>query len=116
MNAQAQAQAVVSEQEMDQYGRTEAERTMVLDSDVAEQINAEVETGEWQAYGDAMNYVLTRGFAEIKRTRDASAKLKLGKAKAQAMDKLSELLSLNPTLVNQPDALRNVLGQLGIKM
>jgi hypothetical protein len=102
--------------EMDEFGRSEAERTIVLDSTQAEQIDHEVQAGEHQTYQDALEYVIQRGLAEIKRTRDAAEKAKVGKTKAKAMDKLSELLSLNPTLVNQPEAMQKVFAQLGIKL
>src|SRR5690242_17734320 len=61
--------------EMDEFGRTEAERTITLESADAEAINTEVDAGKHKTYADAMHYVLSRGFAEIKRTREAAKAL-----------------------------------------
>jgi hypothetical protein len=99
---------------MDDFGRTQAERTIELSPEVAEAINAEVEVGKHDSYTDALEHVLARGFAELKRTRDAQAKLRLTKARSEAMSKLSDYLALDPSLVTKPEAMKAVLAKLGI--
>lgn len=94
---------------MDDYGRTEAERTVVLDSDVAEQINDEVDAGKHDSYADALAYVIERGFAEIKRTRDAQRKLGEQKKAAKVIAILNETLAKQPGLVQHPATLVAVL-------
>lgn len=100
--------------QMDAFGRTADERTVELEEQDAEWINVETDAGRHQSYSDALHYVLTRGFAEIKRTREAAKALvekTLLKAKRDNWDKL---LQSNPALIQNQELLATMLKELGI--
>src|SRR5690349_4803710 len=78
-------QAPNDEEQFDEFGRTEAERTITLEPATAEAINVEVEVGEHKTYSDALEYVVKRGLAELKRTRDAAQKTRDAKAKSETL-------------------------------
>ena len=99
---------------MDDFGRTEAERTVVLEPAQAEAVNLEVEVGKHDSYQDALAHIITRGLAEIKRQRDNAAKIAAQKDKAKAMDAFSELLRLNPAIVGNAEQLQAAMAKLGI--
>jgi len=105
---------VIKDEEMDDYGRTEAERTVVLESGDAEAINTEVDAGRHKTYADAMHYVLTRGFAEIKRTREAAKALAEKTLLKAKRDNWSKLLQSNPSLIQNQDLIASMLKELGI--
>ena len=113
VNAAANAEGSKSE-ETDQYGRTEAERTVTLASEDAEAVNTEVVDGKWKTYDDALHYVMQRGFAEIKRTREAAAKLANAKLLQAKRDQWSKLLQNNPSLIANADLVASMLKELGV--
>lgn len=100
--------------ELDNYGRSEAERTVTLESNDAEAINLEVEQGKWQSYDDALHYVIGRGLAEVKRTRDAARKLLDARVLKTKRDGWQKLLQSNPSLVTNPEIVANMLKDLGV--
>lgn len=100
---------------LDQFGRTEAERTVVLTPLQAEQVNTEVEVGKHHTYELALAHIFTRGLAELKRTRDNAAKIAVTKEKAKSMDAFTELLRLNPAIVGNTEQLQAAMAKLGIK-
>lgn len=87
---------------MDEFGRTEAERTIVLSAKDAERVSNEVEAGEHDTFDDALAYVIERGFTEIKRVRDSQAKTREDKRVAKASKTWAALLKLNPSLIADP--------------
>lgn len=99
---------------LDKFGRDEAERTITLESDDAEAINIETEQGKWQSYGDALHYVIARGLAEIKRTRDAAMKLMEQRTLKTKRDQWSKLLQSNPALVTNADLIASMMKELGV--
>jgi hypothetical protein len=101
-------------EEMDEYGRTESERTVELESADAEAINNEVNDGKHQTYASALHYVLTRGFAEIKRTREAARALAEKTILKNKRDNWSTLLASNPKLIQNPEVVATMLKELGI--
>ena len=101
-------------EEMDEYGRTASERTIELESFDAEAINTEVNDGKHKTYGDALHYVLTRGFAEIKRQREAARSLAEKTILKAKRDNWSKLLQSNPKLIENQDLLKAMLAELGI--
>ena len=113
VNAAANAEGSKPE-ETDQYGRTEAERTVTLASEDAEAVNTEVVDGKWKTYDDALHYVMQRGFAEIKRTREAAAKLANAKLLQAKRDQWSKLLQNNPSLIANADLVASMLKELGV--
>jgi Arc/MetJ-type ribon-helix-helix transcriptional regulator len=87
---------------LDQYGRTEAERTVVLTSRDAERIDQEVAAGQHQTYDDALAYVIERGFAEIKRQRQAAQALRDARKLKEDSKQFAGMLKLNPALATDP--------------
>jgi Arc/MetJ-type ribon-helix-helix transcriptional regulator len=102
-------------EEMDEYGRTESERTIELESGDAEAINNEVNDGKHQTYSSALHYVITRGLAEIKRQREAARSLAEKTILKAKRDNWSKLLQSNPKLIENNDLLQAMLKELGIK-
>lgn len=98
----------------DAYGRTANERTVELSPEAAEAVNCEVTNGDHDTYDAALAYIITRGVAEIKRQRASGEKARANAIKAKVMTVFTEMLKLNPALVNQPDELRSTLAKLGI--
>lgn len=84
---------------MDEFGRTEAERTVVLLAGDAERMYNEVINGNHDTYQDALNYVIERGFKEIERQRESAHKQELQRVKAKAMDKFNTIVGRSPQLV-----------------
>ena len=84
---------------MDEFGRTEAERTVVLSSRDAERINNEVTDGKHDTYDEALMYVIERGFKEIERQRLSALKQEGQRLVAKAMEKFNKILATTPTLV-----------------
>jgi len=105
--------AILSSDAMDEFGRTESERTVVLDSVFADKINTEVGDGGHDTYVDALNYILTRGFAEIERSRASQAKAEAARKDAKALATLNDVLAKTPTLAANPQALLATLKALG---
>ena len=114
VNASVDAAEGNKSEETDQYGRTEAERTVTLASEDAEAVNTEVVDGKWKTYDDALHYVMQRGFAEIKRTREAAAKLANAKLLQAKRDQWSKLLQNNPSLIANADLVASMLKELGV--
>lgn len=112
----AQGKAVDCQQcnPKDEFGRDAAERTVELASKDAEAINKEVGDGKWQSYDDAMHYVIERGLAEIKRTRDAALKLYEQRTLKAKRDNWSKLLQSNPKLLQNADLIQTMLKELGV--
>lgn len=100
--------------QMDEFGRDESERTVILESQDAEFIDREVIAGEHDTYDDALHYVITRGLAEIKRTRDAADKARADKVKLAKMKSWKALLELNPALVADPNIVGKMMTELGM--
>jgi hypothetical protein len=98
----------------DEFGRDEAERTVILGSRDAEAINREVEAGKHDSYDDALTYVIARGLAEIKRQRDAAeANRQKSRLKAE-VDSWKKMLELNPALVTDPNVVSKMMQALGV--
>ncbi len=95
--------------------RDEAERTIVLTEEMADAINDEVELGRHQTYDDALNYVLTRGFAEIERARESQRKAAEAKKLRDERNALNAMLAMNPKLATDPEFLIKMAEKLGIK-
>lgn len=112
--ANAIAEVNTNDVERDQFGRDEAERTIVLASEDAEAINHEAEAGGHDTYDDALHYVITRGLAEIKRTRDAQAANKAKTVLKAKVDTWKKLLELNPALVADPNIVGKMMTELGM--
>ena len=110
-----QEQEVNVVEAMDEFGRTEAERTIELESQDAEAINNEVNDGKHQTYASALHYVITRGLAEIKRQREAARSLAEKTILKAKRDNWSKLLQSNPKLIENADLLSAMLKELGIK-
>lgn len=123
-------QLVNSVTAMDAYGRDASERTVELNSHVAEaancivedssidvvlaQLKAEFEGGTPDTYDEAIGYIVYRGIAEIKRQRDAADANK-AKAKLASTAKLyKSMLALNPALVNDPQFVQKMVAALGM--
>ena len=92
-------------EKMDEFGRTEAERTVVLSSRDAERINNEVTDGKHDTYDEALAYVIERGFKEIERQRLSAIKQEGQRLVAKAMEKFNKILATTPTLVSNRIAL-----------
>jgi hypothetical protein len=101
---------------LDAFGRTEAERTVVLSVSDAERIDAEVVAGEHQTYDDALTHVISRGLAEIKRSRKAAEELKQSRVVKANGKVFSDMLKMNPALVADPEFVGKMLAQLGVTM
>jgi hypothetical protein len=86
-----------------------------LSPDDAEAIDAEVTAGEHDTFDDALHYVVTRGFAEIKRARKAAAELALARKVKHEQTIYSEMLKRNPTLVTDPNFVAKMIAALGVK-
>lgn len=114
---------------MDEFGRTEAERTVVLLSAQAEAINSEVSDGKHDTYEDALAYVVERGLKEIERQRESARKQEAQRKAATSLAKFNDLLAKQPQLATRPNeliaalkavgawtpALQAMLGAMGIK-
>jgi len=96
--------------------RDEAERTVVLTEAMADAVNAEVDNGKHDTYEDALEYVLARGFAEIKRARDSQQKAAEAKKLRDARESLNKLLGDKPTLALDPEFMANMMKTLGINL
>jgi|SRR5271166_566351 len=109
---------VVSDNEhanqLDQFGRDAAERTVELTSAQAEAVDQEVSAGRWQTYDDALQHVIARGLAEIKRTRDAARTLALAKANEAKRKNYKSLIASNPALVVNAEFVATMLRDLGV--
>lgn len=122
MTANAQAIAsnvngselVSNDKQLDQFGRDEAERTVVLSSEHAEAVDQEVAQGKWQAYDDALKYVISRGLAEIKRTRDAARTLAMAKMNEAKRRNYKMLIQNNPALVTNVEFVASMMKDLGL--
>lgn len=102
----------VAGEALDDYGRTEQERTVVLASADAEAVNREVEAGEHDSYDDALAHIIERGLAEIKRTRASSLKLADAKRIAANAKTWAALLKLNPSLLADPKVMARYAEEL----
>lgn len=118
MNAQANAVAVISEQpseqQLDEFGRDAAERTVELQPRDAEAIDVEVVAGKHQTYDDALAYVISRGLAEIKRQRDAANALRAKAVLQKTRDTYQNMLKLNPSLVTDANFVSKMLADLDV--
>ena len=99
---------------LDEFGRDESERTVVLSPRDAEYIDHEVASGGHQTYDGGLSYVIARGLAEIKRTRDAAAKLAQAKLLSSKKESWKTILSQNPALAIDPKIVATMLADLGI--
>lgn len=90
-------------EQMDSFGRTAAERTVELLPVDAEAVNTEVEAGSHETYEGALAYIIQRGLAEIKRSRDAAAKLKEKTKIADQVKLYKEMVKANPKLLADAD-------------
>lgn len=110
--ASQQPPAAPPEEKFDEYGRTEAERTVVLGSKNAELINLEVEVGKHDSYDEALAYVIARGFAEIERTRESQRKTAATKKLAAETTLVTNMFAMNPKLVCDQDFVTKMMNQL----
>lgn len=104
----------VAVSEMDKYGRTEAERTVVLASQDADAINLEVEAGRHDSYDDALAYVIVRGLAEIRRQRESALKAEQARKAAKGKEQFNNFLRLDPSIVSKPEMLMKLLKECGL--
>lgn len=100
---------------MDEFGRTEAERTVVLGSREADAINNEVIAGKHNTYDDALAYVIARGFAEITRARKAAEELRQARIVKEQGKLYTAMLEANPALVTDPKFVAKMIAALGVK-
>jgi hypothetical protein len=100
--------------EMDEFGRDASERTVELSPRDAESIDHEVASGKHQTYDDALAFVIARGLAEIKRTRDAAMKLAQAKLLSTKKESWKTILSQNPALAIDPKIVATMLADLGL--
>jgi len=98
---------------LDEYGRDASERTVELHPKDAEAIDAEVADGRWQTYDDALRFILQRGFAEIKRTRDAARKLATVKLLASKTRGYQEMFAQHPELIANGEFVTKMMQELG---
>ena len=99
---------------LDQFGRDEAERTVVLSSPHAEAIDVEVVTGKHQTYDDALEYVINRGLAEIKRARDAARKTAEANLALAKRNGYANLMKSNPALITNSEFVATMMKDLGL--
>jgi len=100
--------------ERDEFGRDEAERTVILSPRDAESVNRECEVGKHDSYDDALAYVIARGLAEIKRQRDAAEANKAKSRLKAEVDSWKRMLELNPALVTDPNVVAKMMTALGV--
>jgi hypothetical protein len=100
--------------QLDEFGRDASERTVVLSPRDAEAIDHEVMSGKHQTYDDALAFVIARGLAEIKRTRDAAMKLAQAKLLSTKKESWKTILSQNPALAIDPKIVATMLADLGL--
>lgn len=112
-------------QQLDQYGRDVAERTVELDSFVAEAISqlvdgnvddlamaslkAQYEGGDPKTFDEALGYGFWRGLCEIKRQRDSAEKTRKRAAVNVERTLLKEMLKLNPALATDQNFVSKML-------
>jgi hypothetical protein len=135
-NAEAVVTEVIAEDQeaslvLDAYGRDAAERTVELNSHVAEaanaivedssidtvlqQLKAEFEGGQPKTYDDAIGYIVYRGIAEIKRQRDAAAATKEKSKLAETKKLYKSMLAVNPALATDPTFVAKMIDALGMR-
>jgi hypothetical protein len=93
------SETLVNAETFDQFGRTEAERTIVLSSLDAELINREVEIGNHATYDAAISNILSEGFASIAYARVQKAKRDARTELAKVNHMHSKLIKQNPQLL-----------------
>ena len=98
---------------MDEFGRTEAERTVVLLSAHAEAVNVEVSEGKHDTYEDALAYIMERGLKEIERQRESARKQEAQRKAAVSLAKFNDLLAKQPALATKPGELIAALKAVG---
>lgn len=122
--------ASLPELKLDAYGRDASERTVELNSHVAEaancivedssidvvlgQLKAEFEGASPDTYDEALGYIVYRGIAEIKRQRDAQQAAKAKSKLAETAKLYKSMLALNPALVNEPAFVAKMVAALGM--
>lgn len=94
--------------------RDEAECTIILTEEMADAVNAEVDAGKHDTFDDAVAYVITRGFAEIKRARESQRKAADAKKLQTTRDSFAKLIGDDPKLATNPDFLASMAKALGI--
>jgi hypothetical protein len=77
-------------------------------------VNREVEAGKHDTYDAALEYVIERGAAEIKRAREAQAKTREASRLKSERDTWTRMLELNPALVADPNVVAKMLAALGV--
>lgn len=100
--------------QLDEFGRTDAERTVMLTSAQADLVNGEVEAGRHESYDAALEYVIERGFAEINRQRKSQEDAAKARAAAKGKDQFNKFLALDPTIVTRPELLMKLLKECGL--
>jgi hypothetical protein len=122
MTTTAQAIAATSEQVvntnneivLDEFGRDEAERTVILSPRDAESVDVEVAKGKHDTYDDALAHVIQRGLAEIKRQRDAAEAIREKSKLKSTRDLYASMLKLNPALVADSNFVAKMIADLGV--
>ena len=99
---------------MAEFGRTEAERTVVLASADADSINTECEAGRHASYDDALAYVIERGLAEIHRQRASAVKAEQARKAAKGKADFNNYLKLDPSIAGDPVKLMKLLAACGL--
>lgn len=90
----------------DEFGRTEAERTIALTPEDAEAVGQEVEYAEKQnlkhsTFAKALGYIIERGLAEIARARASQMQTKLDKEIRKILESSPELRDTLPQDVRE---------------
>ena len=120
-----------TELKKDVYGRDEAERTVELNSHIAEAVSKWVDgdvdetafasikaehegSSEADTFDESLGYIVYRGLAEIKRAIGAKELRKREKKAKQNQERFADMLRLNPALVADPTFVANMLRELEI--
>lgn len=92
--------------------RSSDECIVQLEVNDANAINNEVDAGGHETFDDAVHFVITRGLAEIERTRKAQAK---ATAQRKALGSLVAMLATNPSAMKElPQELRDAIAAAGL--
>lgn len=105
----------VPDLQLDQYGRDEAERTVILSSEHAEAVDQEVTNGKHDTFDEGLAYIIVCGLREIKRVREASEARKAQQLLAKKSALYDNMLKLNRDLVNNPDFVQKMIADLVTK-
>jgi hypothetical protein len=98
---------------IDEFGRTEAERTVVLLSKHAEFVNSLVEDNTRDTFDEAIGYCFERAIAEITRQRDSAKKQEAQRKDAKSLQLFNDMLAKTPSLAANRIALEATAKAIG---